>query len=77
MHSDIPDYLPSLLPSSVPGEPEKDGWRRGPTRVKPSAPLGPGRSSEAEPEAEPEAAEAGLDFRAGMAVKERLREIYK
>lgn len=33
--------------------------------MKPSAPLGPGRSSEAEPMV----ADAGLDFRAGMAVK--------
>lgn len=33
--------------------------------MKPSAPLGPDRSSEAEPMA----ADAGLDFRAGMAVK--------
>lgn len=62
---DVAGYLPSLWLSSVPGEAEKDGWERGPTRVKPSAPLGPGRSSEAEPMA----ADAGLDFRAGMAVK--------
>lgn len=53
--------------SSIPGEPEKEGWGSGPTRAKPSAPLGPGRSSDAEPEA----AEAGLDLRAGMA------DIYK
>lgn len=36
--------------------------------MKPSAPLGPGRSSEEEPVA----AEAGLGLRAGIAVKERL-----
>lgn len=36
--------------------------------MKPSAPLGPGRSSEEDPEA----AKAGLDLRAGMAVKERF-----
>lgn len=45
--------------------------------MKPSAPHGPGRSSEEEePEPEPDAAEAGLDFRAGMAVKERYAEMY-
>lgn len=42
--------------------------------MKPSAPLGPGRSSEEE---EPDAAEAGLDLRAGMAVKERYSEMYE
>lgn len=35
--------------------------------MKPSAPLGPGLVSEEKPEA----AEAGLDLWAGMAVKER------
>lgn len=39
--------------------------------MKPSAPLGPGRVSEARPEA----AEAGLDLWAGMAVEERYTEM--
>ncbi len=68
-----PGYSPSLWLSSVPGGPVREGCGGGPTRVKPSAPLGPGRSSEEEPEAE----ETGLDLRAGMAVEERYAEISK
>ena len=40
--------------------------------MKPSAPLGPGRSSEEEVDA----AEAALDLRAGMAGRGRFAEIY-
>ncbi len=40
--------------------------------MKPSAPLGPGRSSE-----EPEAAEAGFDLRAGMAAEGRYTKLNK
>lgn len=41
--------------------------------MKPSAPLGPGRSSEEEPEA----AEAERGLRAGRAVEEILAEIHQ
>lgn len=41
--------------------------------MKPSAPLGPGRSSEEEPEA----AEAGFDFRGGMPVREKYSGVIK
>lgn len=52
--------LPSLMVSSEPG--------RDATREKLSAPLGPGRSLED--------AEAGLDFRAGTAVKTKSQDVY-
>lgn len=72
LHKADPGCSPSLWLSSVTVAPESEGWGGGPTRVKPSAPLGPGRSSEDEPEG----AEAGLDLRAGIAVMERCNEMY-
>lgn len=50
--------LPSFSGSSVP---DREGWGRGTPQVKPSAPLGPGRSSEA----------AGADLRAGTTVQKQ------
>lgn len=67
LFEDALDYSLSFSLSSVPGEPERVGWGGGPTRAKVSAPLGP----DLESDEEPEAAKTGLDFWAGIAVKER------